>query len=204
MYILSLQDKRNQKAVCICPPDGRQARRGSDIGVALLINLSSGVVAGTLASLLTHPFDVIKTRVMAAEHSLSAPPQQGGTYAALRDLVAREGPGAVWRGLVRSGGGQGRARRAQGGADAGGAGRGRSSLSGSARSIHSLREQTEKQAAKLTQHQTEQQQGAGLQGRSFTEAAGVEQGVGRRRGGQARGRTAAGVGAASEHVPHPP
>ena len=143
MYILSLQDKRNQKAVCICPPDGRQARRGSDIGVALLINLSSGVVAGTLASLLTHPFDVIKTRVMAAEHSLSAPPQHGGTYAALRDLVAREGPGAVWRGLVRSGGGQGRARRAQGGA---GRGRERQILPLRHRAQHPLAERADGEA----------------------------------------------------------
>lgn len=65
----------------------------------LWANLIAGVVGGTLASLVTHPFDVIKTRsqVQAVEH-------EGGptsTYAIGRKMVNEKGVQALWRGMVR-------------------------------------------------------------------------------------------------------
>ncbi len=85
---------------CACP-DGGEAKRSSGLGVSMLVNLCSGVAAGSVASIVTQPFDLIKTRVMAAQLGPAGRPRQASTYGALRDIVAVEGPRAMWRGLVR-------------------------------------------------------------------------------------------------------
>jgi hypothetical protein len=75
-------------------------RHPSWVGATLLVNLTSGVVAGTIASVATHPFDVIKTRVMAARPEAAGAAHGMSTYTALKKMVLSEGPSALWRGLV--------------------------------------------------------------------------------------------------------
>mmetsp|Transcript_76324 Transcript_76324/g.205157 ORF Transcript_76324/g.205157 Transcript_76324/m.205157 type:complete len:96 (+) Transcript_76324:873-1160(+) len=62
---------------------------------SLSINLVSGVVAGAVASVATHPFDLVKTRVMLHDDGRGV-----GTYARIRDLVEVEGVNALWKGLA--------------------------------------------------------------------------------------------------------
>ena len=73
------------------------------------MNLASGMLAGVGASVVSHPFDVVKTRRMA---SAPPPPPTGaahggggaeGAVALVRAMVAEEGVAALWKGLVRGG-----------------------------------------------------------------------------------------------------
>mmetsp|Transcript_76322 Transcript_76322/g.205117 ORF Transcript_76322/g.205117 Transcript_76322/m.205117 type:complete len:272 (+) Transcript_76322:344-1159(+) len=70
-------------------------RRDSHMASSLSINLVSGVVAGAVASVATHPFDLVKTRVMLHDDGRGV-----GTYARIRDLVEVEGVNALWKGLA--------------------------------------------------------------------------------------------------------
>ena len=68
----------------------------------------SGMLAGIGASVVTHPFDVIKTRRMASSGPrmaglAGAPPGSlpEGTIQLVRAAVAEEGVAALFKGLVR-------------------------------------------------------------------------------------------------------
>mmetsp|Transcript_52576 Transcript_52576/g.128478 ORF Transcript_52576/g.128478 Transcript_52576/m.128478 type:complete len:391 (+) Transcript_52576:72-1244(+) len=65
----------------------------------LRANVIAGVVGGTVASLVTHPFDVIKTKsqLEAAQRSDDYPKS---TFAIGRKMVKERGLGALWRGMV--------------------------------------------------------------------------------------------------------
>jgi hypothetical protein len=89
---------RGGELACTCP-DGLEEKR-SGLGLSTLVNLCSGVAAGSAASVATHPFDLIKTRVMAARAGSPGPARGAGVFGALREIVVEEGPRAMWRGLV--------------------------------------------------------------------------------------------------------
>ena len=97
-------DEEYNHNVCVCPPNATLSngavRHASSIGATLLVNLASGVVAGTLASFVTHPFDVVKTRAMASQPSTAGATHSTSTYAGLKEMLVSEGPSALWRGLV--------------------------------------------------------------------------------------------------------
>jgi len=68
---------------------------------ALSVNLVAGFLSGALASLITHPFDVIKTRAQVAESPalvMRGEPAQS-TLAALKRLLASEGWAGMWGGI---------------------------------------------------------------------------------------------------------
>uniref|UniRef100_A0A7S2H2A9 Mitochondrial carrier protein n=2 Tax=Octactis speculum TaxID=3111310 RepID=A0A7S2H2A9_9STRA len=62
-------------------------------------NLFLGAISGGIAAVLTHPIDVIKTRIMTARVTAEyvAPPSIIG---GLRAMVAKEGPGVLFLGIV--------------------------------------------------------------------------------------------------------
>lgn len=64
----------------------------------LRANLFAGVVGGMVASLATHPFDVIKTRSQVEAAGRSQQPT--GTFAIGRLMVQELGAGALWNGVV--------------------------------------------------------------------------------------------------------
>ena len=73
----------------------------------LTINMMSGMLAGALASVVSHPFDVVKTQRMAspdhgpaALRGRAAAPAEG-TMGLIRRAVAEEGLATLWKGLVR-------------------------------------------------------------------------------------------------------
>mmetsp|Transcript_43451 Transcript_43451/g.102609 ORF Transcript_43451/g.102609 Transcript_43451/m.102609 type:complete len:381 (+) Transcript_43451:118-1260(+) len=69
--------------------------RGTDLSYrqTIGINLMAGVVGGSLASVITHPFDVIKTRAQVNAQR----PQP--TIMVLREMIGKEGWGALWGGV---------------------------------------------------------------------------------------------------------
>ena len=90
--------KSNMARDCICA-DGRPAQPG--FGVMMWANLVSGIIAGTTASVITHPFDVIKTQQMAAFGTAAgAQPNTRGTLECIRVIVSTEGTLGLWKGLV--------------------------------------------------------------------------------------------------------
>jgi len=80
---------------------GRLASRWGAPRDALSINLSAGFVAGASAAVITHPFDIIKTRAQVQEAPVSVIKGQRSesTLAALRSLVAREGFAGLYDGI---------------------------------------------------------------------------------------------------------
>uniref|UniRef100_A0A7S0MJW1 Mitochondrial carrier protein n=1 Tax=Cryptomonas curvata TaxID=233186 RepID=A0A7S0MJW1_9CRYP len=71
----------------------------------LSVNLASGMLAGALASVVSHPFDVVKTQRMATrDHGPAAPRGRAaapaeGTMGLIRRAVAEEGLATLWKGL---------------------------------------------------------------------------------------------------------
>ena len=61
------------------------------------VNALLGAAGGALAACLTHPIDVIKTRIMTAPHDSPVPPSIMG---AIHDLAREEGWGALGKGLL--------------------------------------------------------------------------------------------------------
>jgi len=71
-----------------------QARGGEEtVGQVIGVNLLAGVVGGSCASVITHPFDVIKTRAQVGRK------RPGATMVALREMVSSEGWTSLWRGV---------------------------------------------------------------------------------------------------------
>eukprot|EP00802_Teleaulax_amphioxeia_P015293 Tamp_15380.p1 GENE.Tamp_15380~~Tamp_15380.p1 ORF type:complete len:392 (+),score=70.41 Tamp_15380:212-1387(+) len=71
---------------------------------AVAVNLSAGLIAGTGASVLTHPFDVVKTRAQVDDAPApgSASKYRGGgtrTLAIVRHQLATEGWASLWAGI---------------------------------------------------------------------------------------------------------
>ena len=80
---------------------------GKGIGVTVGVNVVSGMLAGTVATVVSQPFDLIKTRRMTTDgrdasglQSLGAA-GRGGTLQSVRSTVATEGFSSLWKGLVR-------------------------------------------------------------------------------------------------------
>lgn len=71
--------------------------RGKDFAVAFF----SGATSGTLAAIVTQPFDLIKTRLQAAEDQIIRGAAAGTmtTVQLWRQIVAREGATGLFRGL---------------------------------------------------------------------------------------------------------
>merc|ERR1740117_1983431 len=80
---------------------GRLSSRWDMQRDALSVNLAAGFIAGASAAVITHPFDIIKTRAQVEEAPASVTKGQSSqsTLAALRSLVAREGWMGVWDGI---------------------------------------------------------------------------------------------------------
>ncbi|SJX60239.1 related to mitochondrial carrier family protein [Sporisorium reilianum f. sp. reilianum] len=86
---------------------GNAAGSGEEFGVAFV----AGALSGSFAAVLTHPFDVVKTRLQTqgsrgeVEGRLSGSLRAGGTrgaasvWAAMRDIVEHEGGRGLWKGL---------------------------------------------------------------------------------------------------------
>ena len=68
---------------------------------ALSINVSAGFIAGASAAVITHPFDIIKTRAQVQEVTVSVikGPRSESTLAALRSVVARDGFAGLYDGV---------------------------------------------------------------------------------------------------------
>ncbi|CAN0161119.1 unnamed protein product [Pylaiella littoralis] len=77
----------------------------------LLLSLVAGAVSGMVASLLTHPFDVVKTqRQMAVTETVTAlgcehrppppPPKAPGTFDVMRSIVESRGPAGLFTGAL--------------------------------------------------------------------------------------------------------
>ncbi|GAK62465.1 mitochondrial carrier [Moesziomyces antarcticus] len=85
--------------------EGNAAGSGEEFGVAFV----SGAVSGSVAALLTHPFDVVKTRLQTQgsnqpDGRLSASlrgNQQAtsGVWNTMRHIIATEGTAGLWKGL---------------------------------------------------------------------------------------------------------
>ncbi|CBQ67603.1 related to mitochondrial carrier family protein [Sporisorium reilianum SRZ2] len=87
--------------------EGNAAGSGEEFGVAFV----AGALSGSFAAVLTHPFDVVKTRLQTqgsrgeVEGRLSGSLRAGGTrgaasvWAAMRDIVEHEGGRGLWKGL---------------------------------------------------------------------------------------------------------
>eukprot|EP00960_Hanusia_phi_P047103 758232-Hanusia_phi.AAC.7 len=73
----------------------------------LWINLASGMTAGSAAALLTHPFDVIKTRIQVEIAHGSRDETDAKTLSILRRMIQAEGWVSLWGGVVRRGGRRG-------------------------------------------------------------------------------------------------
>ena len=63
------------------------------------LDLTFGAAGGALAALLTHPIDVVKTRIMTAKDGAPLP-GNGYVLAGIRELVAKEGPGVLGIGFL--------------------------------------------------------------------------------------------------------
>ena len=63
------------------------------------LDLAFGACGGALAAILTHPIDVVKTRIMTAKAGQPIP-GDGYVLAGIVDLSRTEGPGVLARGLV--------------------------------------------------------------------------------------------------------
>jgi solute carrier family 25 protein 42 len=64
-------------------------------GSRIAPRFGAGAAAGATATLLTYPLDLLRARMAM----WSTEPQTGGTAAALREIIAKEGPRALWNGL---------------------------------------------------------------------------------------------------------
>lgn len=56
----------------------------------------NGILAGSLAALLTHPLDVLKTRVMTSRGAVST----SSLFSQLSSMVSKEGPGVLLKGIL--------------------------------------------------------------------------------------------------------
>ncbi|KAG0566615.1 hypothetical protein KC19_7G077800 [Ceratodon purpureus] len=65
----------------------------------LLMHITAGGAAGALASAVTTPLDVIKTRLQCQGVCGADRYASGSVLAAARSIVKREGPGSLWRGM---------------------------------------------------------------------------------------------------------
>lgn len=64
-----------------------------------VVNFSSGAFAGGLATLITQPLDVVKTRMQLSQHALQGHPNRyGGVYEALSRVFREEGVYGFFRG----------------------------------------------------------------------------------------------------------
>lgn len=88
--------------------EGNASGSGEEFGVAFV----SGALSGTFAAVLTHPFDVIKTRLQTqgalgeGEGRLSGSlrgataKSSGNVWVAMRNIVEQEGAKGLWKGLT--------------------------------------------------------------------------------------------------------
>lgn len=68
-------------------------------GKPILLDATSGLLAGVFSTCTLHPLDTIKTRIMT---STSSDPHASSIIRVARDIVKTEGPRALWRGLRAS------------------------------------------------------------------------------------------------------
>lgn len=68
---------------------------GADRALAPLEALAGGMAAGCFSTLGNNPFDVVKTRMQGLDAA-----KYGGTADCFRQVLAREGPGAFYAGLL--------------------------------------------------------------------------------------------------------
>lgn len=78
------------------PPSGAPSRH------RFTVSFMSGCASGFLAAVLTHPFDVVKTRQQAHVKAATpcCSPLPSSTYRAMMTIVQTEGPGALYAGIV--------------------------------------------------------------------------------------------------------
>lgn len=87
--------------------EGNASGSGEEFGVAFV----SGAVSGSIAALLTHPFDVVKTRLQTQGTQSESNGRLSGTlrggsnrgsgsvWVAMQDIVKKEGSKGLWKGL---------------------------------------------------------------------------------------------------------
>lgn len=87
--------------------EGNASGSGEEFGVAFV----SGAVSGSIAALLTHPFDVVKTRLQTQGTQSESNGRLSGTlrggsnkasgsvWMAMQDIVKKEGSKGLWKGL---------------------------------------------------------------------------------------------------------
>lgn len=63
------------------------------------MHITAGGAAGALASAVTTPLDVIKTRLQCQGVCGADRYKNSSVLAVARNIVKREGPGALWRGM---------------------------------------------------------------------------------------------------------
>jgi len=79
-------------------------REGAKIDVLArnpqLLDGSTGLLAGLVSTVMAHPLDTVKTRIMTRTSRLG--PHSGGAWMVLKDIVATEGYSALFRGIKAS------------------------------------------------------------------------------------------------------
>lgn len=103
----SLQDMRDRELAAPLPPPGAAAAgSATQLNAAVravpdhVWDCAIGATAGAAAVIISHPFDVVKT-VMETGGSAAAAGTGAGAFAATaRNVVAKQGPGGLWVGIV--------------------------------------------------------------------------------------------------------
>lgn len=74
--------------------------QGDGKQLAVWKTLLNGILAGAVGPCLNCPVDVIKTRMMAQEHTSGKEVKYKNWWQAARLIAQEEGPGALWKGLI--------------------------------------------------------------------------------------------------------